>query len=777
MVNFQSGRLSAEAYQRRRDATTAEQLALLTADSAFASWQLKKAARDNRARVASNALAVVGCVLLVVTMALLKPAAVGQEVASYRLQAVQRESEVALDAISDLTIQLRLAEEAHGAAAARLEVLEAEQAAARAMEQTQQSEAALLVADMTVQLEQMKAEVAAAEAASEAAAALAEAAVAASEALGAASAATPLLPPPTTCPAPSPFEHVTIVNPSPGGAWPSISVGPHCNSSLAVSALAATALFSTDGTPTTALYTFLASLGCAALAVLTYLRGRRAAACEAERATQMAARLKEASFARDTAEQSLTLLEAELQRRMKQLDEAQQRAADATSPKIGTMPAQHTPGKGELPPPPASLIEDFLRSHSFMAVQQEQMQEWLEMEHQFGEMQAALAELQAALTDKDAQIAALEQDFSAVHEHGRLEVRALEDQLSQVKAWLNEAQEELLNTQAALQEREMECRRVTGQLEAMRVLAAGAQASEGHGPALLRQNLELVAQLQTVNAAYEEMQAQLSSTGGTSLALTAFGSKGLRPASATSTLPGTPAADLTCEVQSCLDIMRATRVQLADRLAHSAGVCKAMIDDCQKQSLGERGVGAAADDNDQALEAFGSPAVASPSASEQEEREGACTPLGVSRLHHANLPPQQASSPAKKAQAQPGRGGTSVSPSSCSVDGSMRAAWEAAHARVAEVRAQHTSWDLAGFVQGLGFEIEEVGVPADRADFLALKASLEAALEASATGASSPQKRALAGEAMQVLRDWEWPATRINTPPPSPFWRMLGLQA
>lgn len=383
-----------------------------------------------------------------------------QEVASYRLQAVQRESEVALDAISDLTIQLRLAEEAHGAAAARLEVLEAEQAAARAMEQTQQSEAALLVADMTVQLEQMKAEVAAAEAASEAAAALAEAAVAASEALGAASAATPLLPPPTTCPAPSPFEHVTIVNPSPGGAWPSISVGPHCNSSLAVSALAATALFSTDGTPTTALYTFLASLGCAALAVLTYLRGRRAAACEAERATQMAARLKEASFARDTAEQSLTLLEAELQRRMKQLDEAQQRAADASelsaagmcgnplvsapavvcrlmrwasaphnaspllppaaSPKIGTMPAQHTPGKGELPPPPASLIEDFLRSHSFMAVQQEQMQEWLEMEHQFGEMQAALAELQAALTDKDAQIAALEQDFSAVHEHGRV---------------------------------------------------------------------------------------------------------------------------------------------------------------------------------------------------------------------------------------------------------------------------------------------------------------------------------------------------------------------
>lgn len=49
-------------------------------------------------------------------------------------------------------------------------------------------------------------------------------------------------------------------------------------------------------------------------------------------------------------------------------------------------------------------------------------------------------------------------------------------QLAQVRAWLDEAQEELLETQAALQEREAECRRVSAQLEAMQA-GAGAQVS------------------------------------------------------------------------------------------------------------------------------------------------------------------------------------------------------------------------------------------------------------------------------------------------------------
>lgn len=52
----------------------------------------------------------------------------------------------------------------------------------------------------------------------------------------------------------------------------------------------------------------------------------------------------------------------------------------AASPRIGTAPSPPLPGMlgsqrtpGELPPPPATLVEKFLRDHNFLAVQQEQM--------------------------------------------------------------------------------------------------------------------------------------------------------------------------------------------------------------------------------------------------------------------------------------------------------------------------------------------------------------------------------------------------------------------
>lgn len=77
MVEFASGKLSQEDYRARMLSCTTEQLALLTNDPEFHAWQAQKAARENKARAASNVLAAVGCVLLVVTLALLKPAAGG----------------------------------------------------------------------------------------------------------------------------------------------------------------------------------------------------------------------------------------------------------------------------------------------------------------------------------------------------------------------------------------------------------------------------------------------------------------------------------------------------------------------------------------------------------------------------------------------------------------------------------------------------------------------------------------------------------------------------
>lgn len=97
----------------------------------------------------------------------------------------------------------------------------------------------------------------------------------------------------------------------------------------ALSALLPPRLAATLAGPAATAYALLAALAIAALALMLQLRGRRAAAAQAAHAAALAARLKETAFARDTAEKSLELLEGELQHRMKQLEDAQQRAADA----------------------------------------------------------------------------------------------------------------------------------------------------------------------------------------------------------------------------------------------------------------------------------------------------------------------------------------------------------------------------------------------------------------------------------------------------------------
>lgn len=100
-------------------------------------------------------------------------------------------------------------------------------------------------------------------------------------------------------------------------------------SAPAISALLPPPVAAALAGPTATAYALLATLAVVALAAVLQLRARRAAAAHAVRAASLAARLKETAFARDTAEKSLELLEGELQHRMKQLGDAQQRAADA----------------------------------------------------------------------------------------------------------------------------------------------------------------------------------------------------------------------------------------------------------------------------------------------------------------------------------------------------------------------------------------------------------------------------------------------------------------
>ena len=126
------------------------------------------------------------------------------------------------------------------------------------------------------------------------------------------------------------------------------------------------------------------------------------------------------------------------------------------------------------------------------------------------------------------------------------------------------------------------------------------QATEELGAEqLLRQNMELVCELQRVTSAYEQVQAQVTASAPERGAADTDGNRTVSTAglsvmqahqcvrptagpllmliladpvqgSATS-IPATPASQLTLDVRSCLDLMRTTRVQLAGRTACLTG--------------------------------------------------------------------------------------------------------------------------------------------------------------------------------------------------------------
>ena len=508
-------RISPAEYERQRVACTQEQLAALVNDPAFHAWQLRKAAASNRARAATNVLATAACVLLVVALMLLRPAATGPAPAQVRararrcphacvrmqsisstpgllctpltsaqaasstlpipplhappprqvahsmaqaatmsspaapilappdaatteapdpairqqLEAAKAESAAAWDAVAERELALRLAEQERAEAAARAATLEALAARAeerRAAEAAQQADTAQRAADAEARLAAMEEEVRQAQAAAAAAAALAEATAAVAAAL-----AEPLPDAQQAAATQALQVAATAAKPAPA-AW---ALDADRLAQLGLPAPLAEAVVAGLGAlsgPGAALGAAGAAALCAALAALVYWRDRRALAAQAARAAGLAARLKEASFARDTAEKGLELLEGELQRRMKQLEEVQQEARDAgaqgvagwwgrlagwpvwccwvwmpggslpasrstllpasrstllpacamphpppaASPRIGTtpQPAALTPGRGELPPPPARLVEKFLKDHNFMAVAHDQMQ-------------------------------------------------------------------------------------------------------------------------------------------------------------------------------------------------------------------------------------------------------------------------------------------------------------------------------------------------------------------------------------------------------------------
>lgn len=182
-----------------------------------------------------------------------------------------------------------------------------------------------------------------------------------------------------------------------------------------------------------------AGLGAAFIAIIfasaisSYRASKRVAAAKAE-AASLNEEMRELAFEKDTAEQSVAILEMELQRKVKQLAEAQAQhqvsTPTPTSPRIRAIKAAPTPqpsriptspGSDALPPPPRQLVELWLQQRNAIAVENDQIQTWLELEETCERLQDEVERLRTEIEGRDA-------DCSELTEHVHELVEELEEQ-------------------------------------------------------------------------------------------------------------------------------------------------------------------------------------------------------------------------------------------------------------------------------------------------------------------------------------------------------------
>ncbi|GAB4821257.1 hypothetical protein N2152v2_008303 [Parachlorella kessleri] len=484
------------------------------------------------------------------------------------------------------------------------------------------------------------------------------------------------------------------------------------------------------------------------------------------------AKLQATTFAKENAEQSVQLLEQELRRKVDQESMQQHKSHTASPLSVASDPCTpfgptaplYTPGRGELPPPPAQLVEKFLKDRHAVAVEEAQVQEWLLMEEEHVRLRDELA----ALVEQRAN---MEASYQMLTDKPRQKSQA--EHTQHLKEWLEVAQEELLTTQSQLQESEAEVRRLAGQLEAARTQGAGSNGQEqgnanmaaavaAKEQSLLEQNLTLVAELQRVTAAFETLQAQFSSTQQ-ALAVREAESRraavepssplGERHAQVTGTPAITvcpsPGGELSSEVDSMLELMRATRHSLADRLNRSQEVCAQTISGLTRLAKVEGSTCAASSTKRTAPVRIST----SPASSDHSHQGSPASlenlPLGKSNRQNAPVPTNFSFAPTIPAKRTPPRrlpaslGNENASPAGKVVlwgiggvkdEGSLRKTREAAKQQVHAIRAQYSSFELGAFLHRMGcLAVAPAAGVGSRADFERLKDEGVAALSSKAT--------------------------------------------
>lgn len=370
----------------------------------------------------------------------------------------------------------------------------------------------------------------------------------------------------------------------------------------------------------------------------------------------------------------------------------------------------------------------------------------------------------------------------------------------QVRAWLVEAQGQLLTTQAALQEREAECRalseRVAALTDANGVGKGGTAvvAAQESRDALLVHNLALAAQLAEA-ASEQEVLAQLSTTGY-ELAHEVSAAGGARPSSAASnatSLPDTPGTALARDVSAVLELMRQTRSSLADRLAHSRQACESMIAELQLGGARLAPVndvsGPACKLEEQAVVVAAEASSPTPTEPDSLAAEPSLSPavLGTSARFNVVGSPVAVWPSGKKPAGRQGANSERTQenrPTMAYDCGAADDAGAGARAWVRQLQATHAPFDLPGFLSALGCQGVDPVKPLGRSEWAAAKEAGLAALAGAAlaademAGNAAAEQRAAADEAARVLQAWEWPVGRVAMPQPDGLWaKMMGLHA
>lgn len=139
-----------------------------------------------------------------------------------------------------------------------------------------------------------------------------------------------------------------------------------------------------------------------------------------------------------------------------------------------------------MPLSPAALVESFLKERQVVAVEEQQVKAWLSMEEEFMRVQDAVDTLQELLAEQEGMLMEKEEQLADVQETADRSVHGAEARMGQLKGWLDQAQVQLMSTQAALQQEEEISRQLRAEL---RVLQQRTAVNMGAGPSQREEQL------------------------------------------------------------------------------------------------------------------------------------------------------------------------------------------------------------------------------------------------------------------------------------------------